>query len=123
VNTRPTGAYATVEGRDTTRLVTVCDLTAEDAGWLVKVFRERRDDHGFLISQHETFTLTRKRPVRTWTLADGTSWVGLTDDDSHGCVIGTEHIYAAETPCELVRQVRKSSRRTRSSAAAEEAKP
>lgn len=47
--------------------------------------------------------------VRRWEY-EGVEMVGLTDDTRYGGVVGTERIYRADTPCELVRQVKKSRR-------------
>jgi hypothetical protein len=98
---------------------TVGDIQPHHVGWLVKVQHERTQA-GFFISSHDTFVLGKgftRGPsqgcVRKWTRPDGSDWVGLTDDDTEPGIVGTEHHYSAETPCELVRLVKKPTRRRR----------
>lgn len=83
----------------------VGDLTDEHRGWIVKV---AVFDH---LIPHRTFALSRHRRgcVRRW-VCDGVAMVGLLDDHRASGVIGTEHIFPASTPCELVREVRSSRR-------------
>lgn len=101
-----------------TTVKTVSDITEDHRGWLIKVI-EPPSDHPLGGPSHRSFVLGNGfgEGVRHWTRPDGTEWVGLTDDDRRGPFVGTERIWPADTPCELVRLVtRRRRRRTPSSA-------
>lgn len=98
---------------------TVADIRTDHVGWMIKVHQPLHTDDGrHLINPHRTFTLGKgftRGPsqgcVRQWTRPDGTTWVGLVDDETRPGIVGTEHMFPADTPCELVRQVKKTTRR------------
>lgn len=87
--------------------MTVADLSVEHHGWLLKV----ADPDPVL--RYRTFVLGKGFGcgVRRWTAPDGAEMVGLTDDERDGPFIGTERIYPASTPVELVRQIKRARRR------------
>lgn len=85
---------------------TVADLTAEHHGWLIKV----QDADPMLRSR--TFVLGKGFGcgIRRWTRPDGTECVGLVDEseaDKRRGIVGIERVYAPETPCVLLRQIKK----------------
>jgi hypothetical protein len=91
-------------------VTTVADLTDEHRGWLVKV-DELPSDSLFPL-RHRSFVLGKGfgSGVRRWE-HEGVQMVGLTDDVRSPGIVGTERAYPADTPCELVRQVKKPRRR------------
>ena len=88
-------------------VMTVGDLTTEHHGWLVRV-DEPDEPSAIFPLRHRSFVLGKGfgSGVRRWEL-DGVTMVGLTDDVRSPGVVGTERIYSADTPCELVRRVKK----------------
>lgn len=85
---------------------TVADLTDDHIGWMVKVAEP-------LPLRHRTFTLGKGfgSCVRRWT-HEGVDYVGLTDDDKRPGIVGTERTFIADTPCELVRLVKRPRKRS-----------
>lgn len=79
----------------------VGDVTDEHRGWYLRVTDPSRP------SGYDYFTLGKGfgSGVRAWT-CEGVEMVGLTDDQRSPGIVGTEHIYRADTPCELLRQVK-----------------
>lgn len=79
----------------------VADLTDEHRGWLINVeepYPVRR--RGFVLGKGFG------SGVRRWKY-EGVEMVGLTDDQRSPGIVGTERIYRADTPCELVRQIKR----------------
>jgi hypothetical protein len=88
---------------------TVADLAEAHHGWLIRV-------HEAINPQIpcRTFVLGRGNGsgVRRWTRPDGQDMVGLVDEsDKRPGVVGTERTYQADTPCDLIRQVKKPRRK------------
>lgn len=88
-----------------TAVSTVGNLTDEQRGWVIRV-----EEPAPLL--HRSFVLGKGfgSGVRRWTY-EGVEMVGLTDDERSPGIVGTERIYRADTPCELVRQIKKPRRK------------
>lgn len=80
----------------------VGDLTDEHQGWYIRVDDPERP------SRFDHFTLGKGfgSGVRRFTY-NGVKWVGLTDDKRSPGVVGTERIFRADTPCVLLRQIKR----------------
>lgn len=81
-------------------VATVGDVTDEHRGWELRVDEPEPIRRRFFILGKGFGS-----GVRRWT-HEGVEYVGLTDDVRSPGVVGTERIYRADTPCELVRQVK-----------------
>src|SRR6476469_1156625 len=109
----------TDDGSGSGDVETVADITNDHQGWMIQVYQPMHTEDGrCLVRPHVTFTLGKgftRGPsqgcVRQWTRPDGTKWVGLTDDETGPGIVGTEHMYPAGTPCELLRQVTRTRKR------------
>jgi hypothetical protein len=86
-------------------VLTVADVTDEHRGWELRV-----DEPEPLRRRYFVLGKGFGSGVRRWTHS-GIEYVGLTDDVRSLGVVGTERIYPADTPCELVRQVVKRRKR------------
>jgi hypothetical protein len=81
--------------------MTVADLTADHRGWMIRV--EEPDP----VFRHREFVLLSIRGP--WTV-DGVTRVGLLAPADPPWA-GQEHIYPADTPCQVLRQVRRARKR------------
>lgn len=89
----------------------VAELTEEHIGWLIQVTEPPPESPSALPGPpHRSFALLKIRGP--WTV-DGVTRVGLLAPADPPWA-GQEYIYPAETPCEVLRQVRKPRKRRRS---------
>jgi hypothetical protein len=87
---------------DLQKVATVADLTDEHIGWEIRVSEPGQwiDRRYFLLGA-----------IRRWEY-EGEARIGLLDKDTASRpFIGTERVYAPDTACSLVRQIKKSRQR------------